>query len=128
MVEFADKAVLVVDDDPAILRTVQLILQTAGLNVVEARGGQECLEHLRAGFRGVILMDIMMPEMTGWETIQAIVDQGLAGPNPICVFTALGPDDPDAHAVRQHVADYIPKPFTYDELVGKVRHHLAAVA
>ena len=59
---------MVVDDDPAVRRTIEMMMAVAdpeGLEVRFAAGGRECLDALAAGFRGLILMDVMMPGMTG---------------------------------------------------------------
>ena len=67
-----DKEVMVVDDDPSIRDTVEIVLNTKGYSVCIAEGGRECLDKLRNGFRGLILMDVMMPKLDGWDTISMI--------------------------------------------------------
>ncbi|PKP51843.1 MAG: response regulator, partial [Candidatus Altiarchaeales archaeon HGW-Altiarchaeales-3] len=93
MSEKKEKAILVVDDDEDILFTVRSIFKRHTVPVYVAKSGLECLEILKGGFRGVVLMDIMMPGMDGWDTIKEIVDQGLADDLIISMFTAK--DVPD---------------------------------
>ena len=65
-----DKGIMVVDDDEDILFTVRSIFKRYPVHVETAKSGVECLEILSKGFRGVVLMDIMMPGMDGWDTIK----------------------------------------------------------
>jgi CheY-like chemotaxis protein len=66
----------VVDDNHTILETVKAMVEFVGHEALTADGGEACLEQLRGGFRGVILMDYVMPELNGFETIKAIVNEG----------------------------------------------------
>ncbi len=113
--------VLVVDDDPGVLYTVGHILQKGGFEPVTASGGQQCLQILREGFKGVILMDIMMPEMDGWETVRRIVHEDLIEGNIISMLTAVGDPGAAGDPVADVVIDYVRKPFTGEELTALVR-------
>lgn len=116
--------VMIVDDDPAIRRTIELMITAGGLDGHEihlAAGGAECLEAIERGFRGLILMDVMMPGMTGWQTIAAIRDRGMLAGNVICMLTALvDPAGGEHEDVRQHVLHYVTKPFDMDELLDTI--------
>ncbi len=112
--------ILIVDDNPSILETVEIILETTGYSVSTASGGQQCLTELRNGFKGLILMDIMMPEMDGWDTIAAIVDEGLYEGNIICMLTAVHDPGPELESLKEYVLDYVRKPFTSQELLTAV--------
>ena len=112
--------ILIVDDNPSVVETVELILDDAGYFVCTAGSGQQCLTELRKGFRGLILMDIMMPEMDGWDTIAAIVDEGLYEGNVICMLTAVHDPGPKMEALKERVLDYVRKPFTREELLAAV--------
>lgn len=118
------KKVLVVDDDESILQTVDIILNRGGYSVTLAAGGQECLGELRAGFKGLILMDIMMPRMDGWETIAAIADEGLLEGNVICMLTAVADPGGAMEELKELVLDYVRKPFTAQELIDAVSENL----
>jgi CheY-like chemotaxis protein len=114
------KKLLVVDDDPYILITMKELFEPEGFTVHTASSGQECLDELAKGFKGVILMDIMMPEMNGWETIRQIVANGYNTGNIISMFTAKDQIDQKVDDLKEFVFDYITKPFNPDDLIKTV--------
>ncbi len=116
--------IMVVDDERLILSTVKALFKHHGLHVTTASSGQECLEELEAGFKGVILMDVMMPQMDGWETIKEIVDRGLLEGNVIAMLTALDAPDQKMEGLQEYVIDYITKPFEAEELIATVKGYL----
>ena len=120
-----NKKVLIVDDNEHIRAAVDFICQSEELDLYSAAGGEECLHHLEAGFRGVILMDIMMPEMDGWDTIREIVGRGLYAGNLIVMLTGLGEPDEKMEGVQEYVTDYLTKPFGPDQLLDSLRSYLA---
>jgi CheY-like chemotaxis protein len=113
-------SVLLVDDEPAIHRTVTRLLKAAGFTVLAVPSGQECLRLLREGFHGLILMDIMMPDLDGWDTIRAIKDAGLLPGNLICMLTALVEPGSGKDDLAPLVFDYLPKPFDRQQLLNIV--------
>ncbi|MBN2105351.1 response regulator [bacterium] len=119
-----EKKVMVVDDDPAVLRTVKRILESAGFEVVPVDSGTACLESLKQGFHGLILMDVVMPEMDGWDTIQSIVDQGFAKGNIICMLTAKEIPDKRMDQLKEYILDYITKPFAAKQLIDIVTEYI----
>ncbi len=122
-----DKQVMVVDDDPSIRATVEIVLNTKGYSICVVESGRGCLDRLRKGFRGLILMDIMMPEMDGWDTISAIEDEGLHGGNVICMLTAVHDPGPKLEKLTESVMDYVRKPFTSEELLETVAEYIEYV-
>jgi DNA-binding NtrC family response regulator len=118
-------SVLVVDDEAAVRYSITRILGEAGFNVQTADSGASCLSALRQGFKGLILMDIVMPGMSGWDTIQAILDEHLYEGNILCMLT--GKEVPDARmdSFKEYVLDYIIKPFDSGRLVTLVRDYCA---
>ncbi len=116
--------IMVVDDERLILSTVKALFKHHGLQVTTANSGQECLEELEAGFKGVILLDVMMPQMDGWETIKEIVDRGLLEGNVIAMLTALDVPDQKLEGLQEYVIDYITKPFEAEELIATVKGYL----
>lgn len=118
-----DDKVLVVDDDRHILIAVRTVLGDAGITVVTADSGQECLRLLEKGFSGIILLDIMMPGMDGWDTIQAIRDHGWADQVLIVMLTAKNTPDQKMVGLQEYVFDYITKPFEPEELTKKVQYY-----
>ena len=110
--------VIVVDDDPDILDSIKTLFEFKGYHVHTAKNGTECLDILAKGFAGVVLMDIMMPGMDGWETIREIVKQGLAERVHIVVVTAIGtPNHDKMKGLEPYIYDYITKPFNPSELM-----------
>ncbi len=114
------KKLLVVDDDPYILIAIKELFEPEGFTVHTASSGQECLDELAKGFKGVILMDIMMPKMDGWDTIRQMVINGYNNGNIISMFTAKDQIDKKVDDLKEFVLDYITKPFDPDDLVKTV--------
>lgn len=116
--------VMVVDDDPRILLTVRTLLEAEGFGVVTARSGRECLEALADGFAGLVLMDIMMPSLDGWDTVRECQKGGYLPRIMIVMLTARDVPDPKMEGLQELVFDYITKPFLPDELVSRVRKYV----
>lgn len=115
------KRVMIVDDNDFVRDSVEMFFTTEGMDVVTASNGFECLRHLENGFRGVILLDIQMPRMDGWETIRRMVEKDLQRENVIVVLSAKVADeckDPDC---MRYVSDYITKPFLPKDLLNAVK-------
>jgi len=80
---------MVVDDDPAVRTVVRRILENEGYEVVESENGEECLRMLQNGERpDLILLDVMMPKMDGWEVSRRIKANTSLSSIPICMLTA----------------------------------------
>jgi DNA-binding response OmpR family regulator len=124
MTEGTKKGILVVDDDEDILFTVRSIFKRHTVPVIIAKSGAECLEQLEKGFQGVVLMDIMMPGMDGWDTIKEIVEKGYADNLIISMFTAKDVPDTKMEYLKEYVMDYITKPFEPNELISIVDDYL----
>lgn len=116
--------VMVVDDEPQVLFSVKKILTAAGLNVLTVDSGKVCLEELKKGFQGLILMDIMMPDLDGWDTIQNIIDSGFAKGNIICMLTGKEKPGSRMKELKEYILDYITKPFDPNDLVDLVKQYL----
>ncbi len=115
--------ILVVDDVPAICSLVATILRDEGYQVTTAQNGQEALESIAVHAPDLVLLDLQMPVMTGWELQQRLREQGCGMP---VVFMTAGPQA-RVEAERHHAQGYVAKPFDPDVLVGTVRR-LAARA
>jgi DNA-binding response OmpR family regulator len=119
--------ILIVDDDPHIRQTVKTILSAEGFDVSMAESGEECLNLLKEGFSGVILLDIMMPVMDGWDTIKAIISEDLFNGVVIAMLTARSAPDEKMVGLQEYVIDYITKPFDIDDLIRKTEYFLRFV-
>jgi two-component system, chemotaxis family, chemotaxis protein CheY len=114
--------VLVVDDDPALLMLVTDVLRDEGFTVLTASNGGEALELVTEQPVDLILLDMRMPVMDGWEFNRAYREQFGEGCAPIVVFTAAM----NAHATAEEVGahGYVAKPFDLDHLVKVVREQV----
>lgn len=117
--------VMIVDDEEMIRESVELFFQSEGIDILTAASGDECLDHLDDGFRGIILMDVMMPEMNGWDTIRKIVDNDLYEGNIIVMLTALDAPDSNMTGIQEYVTDYLNKPFNPDELLETIQYYFS---
>jgi DNA-binding NtrC family response regulator len=118
------RRVLIVDDEVEFARSVVKILVHSGFDADYVTGGHECLEKLQQGFLGLILMDINMPGINGWETIDEIIARGYSSNVIICMLTGYGDPDPGMDNLKEYVLDYITKPVNADFLVNTVRQYM----
>ncbi len=117
------KKVMIVDDEPSIRLTVRAVLEPRGFELLPVESGAKCIEELEKGFRGVILMDVMMPDMNGWETIKEIEKRGLKEGNLISMLTAKQDPDSELAELAESVTYYIRKPFEAADLVSIVTEY-----
>jgi DNA-binding response OmpR family regulator len=120
----ASRQIMIVDDDLYILEVIKELFESEGIDVVTADSGDACLAELERGFRGVILMDIMMPRKDGWDTISEMIDRDLIEGNIVAMLTAKDVPDVKLEYLKEHVIDYITKPFDADEIVAIVKGYL----
>lgn len=118
-----DARVMLVDDEEMIRDSVELFLRAEGVSILTAASGEECLDYLYEGFRGIILMDVFMPVLNGWDTIRKIVEGDLYDGNIIVMLTALDAPDNSMNGIQEYVADYLTKPFNPEELVEIIRYY-----
>ncbi|HJV65374.1 MAG TPA: response regulator [Geomonas sp.] len=117
-------SIMIVDDNDFVRSSVQIVCECAALAVTAAASGAECLRQLEAGFRGVILMDVMMPEMDGWDTIREIARRGLYPGNLIVMLTGMGEPGLKMEGIQEYVTDYLTKPFGPDQLIESLQYYL----
>ncbi|NLV25704.1 MAG: response regulator [Methanomicrobiales archaeon] len=127
-IDTTTSGLMVVDDDEDILFTINSLFKKRPFPVFLAHSGQECLDYLENGFKGVILMDIMMPGMDGWETIQQIVNKKLMHDLIISMFTAKDIPDTTLDHLKEYVFDYITKPFEPENLIALVDDYLTMLS
>jgi len=121
-----DKRIMVVDDDPDILISIRRIFEDEGYEVFTVDSGKDCIKELEKGFRGIILMDIMMPFMDGWDTIEEITKKGYMKNVIISILTAKGtPDHEKMKGLEAYIHDYITKPFDIQKLIFDVGQMVA---
>ncbi|UFS69888.1 response regulator [Geomonas sp. RF6] len=117
------KKVMIVDDNEGVRVTVEIICQSAGIDLTVAEDGTHCLARLEEGFKGVILMDIMMPGLDGWDTIREIVARGFYDGNIIVMLTGKGEPDEKMDGLQEYVTDYMTKPFGQSTLIAALNYY-----
>ena len=118
--------VLIADDEPNILVTLEFLMQREGHRVLLARDGDEALAQLRAHRPDLVLLDVMMPGKTGYEVCQALrADETLARTR-VLLLTAKGRDTDVAQGLGVGADGYMTKPFSTQELAARVRELLAS--
>jgi two-component system OmpR family response regulator len=110
--------VLVVDDDPHIRELVRIFLEREGLDVLEASDGVEALAMLETTKADMVILDVMMPNMDGWELCRRL---RLAGDFPLLIITAKGETSQKIKGFQLGTDDYLVKPFEPVELVARVK-------
>ncbi|MBL4634122.1 MAG: response regulator [Kofleriaceae bacterium] len=113
--------VLVVDDDPSIRSICAEVLRSADLTVREVSNGQEALEAIKTFRPDVILLDVMMPIMDGFETAEKIKADQTSAMIPIIFLSARGETNDKVKAFHIGAEDYVVKPFVTEELIARVR-------
>ena len=120
----APPTVLVIDDQPASVRIVGAMLAQSGFRVLPAHGGSEGLELARTGNPDVVLLDMNMPGMVGFEVLNQLRDADSTRDVPVIFLTA---DNDREHLVAAFAAgaiDYVTKPFVAEELLARVQTHV----
>jgi len=115
------KRIMVVDDEPDVLLSIKTVLQNQNYDVITVTNGRECLKELKKGFKGIILMDLMMPVMDGWQTINEIVKRGYIEDVAISIITGKGTRDYQKMSLLgSYVFDYLAKPLDVKKLITSV--------
>ncbi|MBX7213049.1 MAG: response regulator transcription factor [Thermoflexales bacterium] len=112
------KLVLVVDDEPRMTNFIRMNLELENFRVVAAENGLEAIKQSRERLPDCILLDVMMPEMDGFETLRALREETNA---PIIMLTARSDEDDKVRGLNLGADDYITKPFSPRELVSRVK-------
>ena len=110
--------ILVVDDEPNIVELARLYLRNEGFAVEEASNGREALEKVRTIHPNLVLLDIMMPELDGFEVCRQLRKDGDI---PVVMLTARGDDVDRIVGLELGADDYITKPFNPREMVARVK-------
>jgi len=113
------KKIMVVDNEPDIVDLTRTVLEIGGYNVVTANSGEECLRNLEKEKVDLVLLDIMMPGMSGWDVFNRISKK-----NPeikVAFMSILEISDKRKQVLLEEgLADYIMKPFDKDTLLDRV--------
>jgi DNA-binding response OmpR family regulator len=112
------RRILVVDDEPRMIHFIRLNLEHDGFEVFEAASGLKTLDQFRDQLPDLILLDVMMPDIDGFETLRLIREISTV---PVIMLTAKGEEEDRVRGLELGADDYITKPFSPRELVSRVR-------
>ncbi len=111
--------ILIVDDEPEMVRGLEDNLRFEGYQTLAASNGKEGLAQAMQGSPDLILLDIMMPELSGWDVLRALRQKGMDV--PVILLTARGEEVDRVLGLELGADDYITKPFSLRELLARVR-------
>ena len=111
------RLILVVDDEPRMIRFIRMNLELEGYRVVEASNGLEALDQLRKFLPDLVIMDVMMPKMDGFETLRLLREISTI---PVILLTVKSDEEDRIHGLELGADDYVTKPFSPRELVSRV--------
>jgi len=121
MAESEIKRVVCVEDEPEMIDLIRLILSRKGFEVIGANGGKQGLETIREQKPDLVLLDLMMPDMDGWEVYQQMKADKEITDIPVIVVTAKAQSIDKVLGLHiAKVDDYISKPFSPQELLDSV--------
>jgi DNA-binding response OmpR family regulator len=113
-----DRRILVVDDEERMVRFIHLNLEHDGFQVTDAFNGTQALDKVRSSLPDLILLDIMLPDLDGFEVLRIIREISSV---PVIMLTAKGEEDDRVRGLELGADDYVTKPFSPRELVSRVR-------
>ncbi len=118
------ETLLIVDDMPINITVLAEFLKIAGFNVLIAKNGKRAIQKAEKDHPDLILMDIMMPEMSGFDACRILKSQENTKEIPIIFMTALTDTVDKLEGFKLGAADYITKPIQREELLARVKSHL----
>lgn len=112
------KRILVVDDEPRMIGFIRMNLELEGHQVIEAHNGLEALESIRTKIPDVVLLDVMMPDLDGFETLRMLREFSSI---PVIMLTAKGEENDKVYGLELGADDYVTKPFGPRELSSRIK-------
>jgi len=114
--------IFLIDDDDIHLTTAELFLKDE-YEIHKAHSGQEALDYINANniIPDIMLLDIMMPNMTGWDVLKKIRETASLKNVPIAFLTSIAEEEEKKKAYKMGIADYIMKPFNMTELKSRIK-------
>jgi two-component system KDP operon response regulator KdpE len=110
--------ILVVDDEKGLVKLIRLNLEHDGFEVFEANNGTQAMDRLRAVLPDLVLLDVMMPDMDGFQVLRMIRE---VGTTPVIMLTAKGEENDKVRGLELGADDYVTKPFSPRELTSRIR-------
>jgi two-component system, OmpR family, alkaline phosphatase synthesis response regulator PhoP len=118
------KKILAVDDQPQIVRLIQVNLQKAGYEVITAADGEEGLEKIHAERPDLVILDVIMPKRDGFELLREIKRNPDTQATPVIMLTVKAQDADIFEGLKEGAELYLPKPFHPTDLVSLVQRVL----
>ena len=115
------RTVMVVDNDRDIVDLTRMILEGSGYRVIAAGSGTEALRRLDADHPDLIILDINMPEMDGWQVLRVLKVDKRTSDIPVAMFSIKTEVRDRLQGMQEGALDYITKPFSCEELVDRVQ-------
>jgi len=116
--DFERRRILVVDDEERMVRFIRMNLEHDGFQVSEAFNGKQAIQKIRDVTPDLILLDVMMPDLDGFEVLEMVRDVSQV---PVIMLTAKGEEDDRVRGLELGADDYVTKPFSPRELVSRVK-------
>lgn len=116
--QFHNRVILVVDDEERMVRFIRLNLEYDGFKVIEAFNGMGAINSMRDSLPDIILLDIMLPDLDGFEVLRMIREISTV---PVIMLTAKSEEEDRIKGLELGADDYITKPFSPRELVSRVK-------
>jgi two-component system alkaline phosphatase synthesis response regulator PhoP len=119
--------ILVVDDEPYMLRFIQILLERDGFEMIKARNGREAVEVARREQPQVVVMDAMMPKMDGMTALRELKQEPATRTIPVIMLTANPHKFSREEAESSGATIFLTKPFSPSQLLAEIRRHLVEV-
>lgn len=121
------KKILVIDDDPLVLKTLKVFLSRSHYEVTTVKNGQEARTQIHNGEFNLIMCDIRMPDENGIQVMTALkqINEELERPTPFFFITGYAHEEAPIEAIKLGTCDYILKPFDLEELSESVKKHIS---
>ena len=116
----SEVTVLVVDDDPVIVRLLEVNFEMEGYTVLTAADGQEAIDQVRRGRPDVVVCDIMMPKLNGLEVVERLRADEATADLPVILLSAKAQTSEIQRGIDAGAVDYVTKPFSSPELLTRV--------
>ena len=122
----ANPSVLVTDDDEDLRLLISMHLEMSGFRVLEANDGAEALDVARREPPDLMLLDLMMPVMDGWECLSEFKNDEALADIPVFIITGKNLQEDKERALAMGAEAFIPKPFQGPDLIARIRARLGA--
>ena len=122
--DLKDHNILVVDDNPNNLAVIVDYLEESGLNILVSQDGESSLKRAKYAKPGIILLDVLMPGLDGYETCRRLKQEPVTKDIPVIFMTALSSTDDKVKGFEVGAVDYVTKPIQPEEVLARIKLHL----